>query len=103
MPNQASQPEQQPNPFVAEIQRLKDLLASGFAKADSNFESIKHELSVLHKKVDFLSKKVDLLESTTDEGLEDVGIKLENLTEEITKIGVVTKYDDQFQNLKGFN
>ncbi len=84
-----------------DFKAIKDLLATGLTKVGNNFESIITQINALHKKIDFLTKKVDLLEGTTNVGLEDVGLKLENLTEEITKISVVTRYGEEFDNLKG--
>ena len=58
------------------------------------------EIKLLHQQVDILNKKVDSLKGDTHEGFEDVGLKLENLTEEISKIGKVTNYSEYFENLK---
>lgn len=86
--------------LTLELKDIKDLLATGFTKVSNNFTSIITEINSLHKKVDFLVKKVDLLEGSTNDGLEDVGLKLENLTEEITKISIVTKYSEEYNNLR---
>lgn len=86
-----------------ELLELKELLGTGFKKVDSNFDSIKKEIDSLHIKVDVLNKKVDALEGSTTDGLEDVGLKLENLTEEITKISAVTNYDQEFRNMQGLS
>ena len=86
-----------------EIIEVKELIGKGFQKVANNFDVIKKGIDSLHFKVDLLNKKVDSLEGSTSEGLEDVGLKLENLSEEISKINTVTQYDKQFDNLKGFN
>ena len=82
-----------------ELKDIKDLLGTGFTKVSNNFDSIVIQINTLHRKIDFLTKKVDLLEGTTNVGLEDVGLKLENLTDEITKISVVTRFSEEFENL----
>ena len=84
-----------------ELKAIIDTISSGFKKVDSNFESVKKEIDSLHKKVDGLTKKVESLEGDTNEGFGTVGIKLENLSEEISKIGLVTRYKDQLDNLSG--
>lgn len=88
--------EQNFNTLTTEVKDLKTLIANGFKKVDTNFDSIKKEIDLLHAKVELLSKKVDSLDSSTNNGFGEVGLKLENLTEEITKISIVTSYDEQF-------
>lgn len=77
----------------SELRKIKELLTSSFTKMDTNFASIKKELDTLHI-------KVDLLQVKTSDGLDNVGVKIENLTEEIGKINIVTKYGDEYNNLK---
>lgn len=89
--------------LTTELLELKELLGKGFKKVDNNFDSIKKEIDSLHVKVDILNKKVDALEGSTTDGFGEVGLKLENLTEEITKIGQVTNYDEAFKNMQGLN
>lgn len=91
----------------AELKEVKELIGAGFKKVSTNFDSIKKEIDSLHLKVDILGKKFDSLgkkfdslEGNTTEGFEGVGLKLENLTEEISKISMVTRYEDEFNNLK---
>ncbi|MEO7048979.1 MAG: hypothetical protein ABI091_26990 [Ferruginibacter sp.] len=83
-----------------ELVEIKELIGTGFKKVSNNFDSIKKEIDSLHLEVAFISKKIDLLKGETHSGLGDVGIKLENLTEEISKISIVTKYDEEYRNLK---
>jgi predicted nucleic acid-binding Zn-ribbon protein len=83
-----------------ELKEIKELIGTGSKKVATNFDSIKKEIDSLHGKVDILNKKVDRLEGNTTDGFEDVGLKLENLTEEISKTSMVTKYDEEFNNLK---
>ena len=47
--------------------------------------------------------KVDELKGDTHEGFIDVGVKLENLTGEIGKMGKVTNYSAHFNNLNSIN
>jgi chromosome segregation ATPase len=89
--------------LTKEMLELKELIGTGFTKVSNNFSSIKKEIDSLHAKVDILNKKVDSLEGSTTDGFGEVGLKLENLTEEISKISVVTKYDEEFKNLQGLN
>ncbi len=83
-----------------ELKEIKELIGAGFVKVVNNFDSIKEEIDLLHSKVDSLNKKVDLLEGNTKDGLEDVGLKLENLSDEISKISKVTGYDEVYDNMK---
>jgi SMC interacting uncharacterized protein involved in chromosome segregation len=85
----------------SELQEVVHSISSGFVKVNHNFESVKTEIDSLHKKVDSLTKKVESLEGETNEGFGTVGIKLENLSEEISNIGLVTRYKDQLENLGG--
>lgn len=95
--------EQNFNALSNDVKDLKTLIANGFKKVDANFDSVKKEIDILHAKVELLSKKLDSLDSTTNNGFGEVGLKLENLTDEITKISIVTSYDEQFKNMKGLN
>ena len=62
---------------------------------------IKKEIDLLHSKVELLTAKVNTLNSNTNDGFGEVGLKLVDLTEEISKISVVTSYDEQYKNMKG--
>lgn len=87
----------------AEIKAVGQAITAGFKKTDTNFEHIVKEIASIHRDLDRLNKKVDDLKGDTHDGFEDVGMKLENLTDEIVKIGKVTGYDETFENLKGLN
>ncbi len=89
--------------LTKEIGDLKDLIGSGFLKVTNNFDTVKKEIDSLHKKVDFLHKKVDALEGSTTDGFDGVGVKLDSLSDEISKIGIITKYTEEYNNLKGLN
>jgi archaellum component FlaC len=84
-----------------ELIDLKNLIVASFKKVDANFGIIGKNLSAIEKKINELKFKVDSLDTTTSTGLNEVGTKIESLTEEITKIGAVTKYDEMFKNQKG--
>jgi hypothetical protein len=86
--------------IAGDLKVVKDAIAAGFTKVDTNFAVVGREIKHLHHQVDILNKKVDSLKGDTHEGFEDVGLKLENLTEEISKIGKVTHYSEYFENLK---
>jgi predicted nucleic acid-binding Zn-ribbon protein len=86
-----------------ELVELKELIASSFKKVDSNFTIVTGKLLVLERKVGELTYKIDNLDGSTSKGFNDVGGKIETLTEEIQKISVVTKYDEMFKNQKGLN
>ena len=75
---------------------IKELLSTSFTKVNGNFVSIKKELDILHIKVDLLNAK-------TSDGLDNVGVKIENLTEEIGKINKVTNYEGIINNLNSIN
>lgn len=84
-----------------EVVEIKELIRAGFTKVANNFTSIKNEIDTLHNKVDSLNIKINALKGDTNTGFGEVGLKLENLTDEISKIGIVTNYDKQYQNFKG--
>jgi archaellum component FlaC len=71
--------------LLSEITSLKESVASGFKKVESNFEN--------------LSKKVDDLSSGTTHSLGRVDVKLDSLSDEIKKIGAVTRYESEYENL----
>ena len=82
------------------IELLEEVLAAGFKKVDTNFESLSKEIRHIHVQIEVLNKKVDLLRGDTSEGFGDVGSKLENLSQEISKIGQVTNYKAEYSNLQ---
>ena len=86
-----------------ELILIKGLISSGFTKIDNNFANVKREIDQIKLDLMQLHKKVDELKSDTSDGLGNVVIKIENLTEEITQINIVTSYGDQFENLNGLN
>lgn len=83
-----------------EVTGIRELLISGFKKVDINFESITKEVFIVNKKIEIVNKNVEMLKGSTTEGFDNVGMKLENLTDEISKIGEVTQYDQLYNNLK---
>ncbi len=87
----------------SEFASLKELIATGFQKAENNFSALKQDVDVTHKKLEALTKAVEELGNNTTVGLDDVGVKIESLTEEIQKIGTVTDYSAQFDNLKSIS
>lgn len=74
-----------------EIKEIKDLIAAGYKSANNNFESLNKELAILHK-------KIDSLKGDTGKGFDSVGVQLETLTNEISKIDSVTRYGEEFKN-----
>ena len=86
-----------------EMVSLKELIAGGFKKVDTNFSIVGNRLSTLEKKINELNFKIENLDSNTSSGLNEVGTKIESLTEEITKISVVTKYDEMYKNQEGLS
>jgi hypothetical protein len=101
MENKIENLEKNLTALTKEMIELKELIGTGFTKVDNNFASTKKEIDSLHNKVDILNKKVDALEGSTTDGFDEVGLKLENLTDEISKISVVTQYDEVLKNLDG--
>lgn len=91
------------NTLSKELVELKELIASSFKKVDSNFNIVTSKLSTLEKKVGELNYKIDNLDGNTNKGFNDVGGKIETLTEEIQKISEVTKYDEMYKNQKGLS
>jgi archaellum component FlaC len=85
-----------------ELKSLTDLIGTGFTKVDTNFNSIKKEINMLNSKVEVLTQKVDMLKGSTNDGFDTVGFQLVDLKEEISKISVVTNYEEQFNDLKNF-
>jgi uncharacterized coiled-coil DUF342 family protein len=86
-----------------DISEIKELIGSGFKKTDNNFDSIKKEMDGLTIKTESIKKSLELLRGSTDDGFGTVGLKLENLSDEISKIGIVTRYEEQFKHLKTLN
>jgi len=68
-----------------ELKALKDSIGSGFGKVEGNFEVI--------------SQKIDDLGGSTDKNFKGVNSQLQTLQEEISKIGTVTQYGEQYNNL----
>ena len=87
----------------SDLTEIRDVITSGFKKMDFNFDLIGKEFKLVHSRIDQLNFKVDELKGDTHEGFIDVGVKLENLTGEICKIGKVTDYSDYFNNLNSIN
>ena len=85
-----------------ELSTLRDLIKGGFQKVENNFDVVKKDVESIHKKIEALTKRVEALDTTTSDGLSDVGMKIESLTDEITKIGAVTSYDELYKNMEGF-
>lgn len=90
-----------------EINALSKHILTGFTKVENNFETIRKELNQLNSRYDNIGSSVDeikktlqSLEGATNEGFVTVEFKLETLTDEISKIGAVTNYDDHFTNMK---
>ncbi len=86
-----------------ELKSLGEVISHGFVKANSNFESIEREVGSIRRELERLNCKVDQLKGETNDGFGVVGMKLETLTEEITKIGKVTGYEDAIKNAEGLN
>lgn len=86
-----------------ELVALKELIATVLTKVDTNFGVVEKKLSTLEKKINELNFKIDNLDVNTVSGFNEVGNKIESLTEEITKIGTVTGYDEMYKNQKGLN
>lgn len=99
--------------LVSEMNTLKESVASGFKKVESNFEKVEDNFKNLSKKVDELSSGVDQLRSGLGQlssGVDDlssgttnnfgkVDVKLDSLADEIKKIGEVTRYESEYENL----
>lgn len=89
--------------FSGEIRSLGEIISAGFTKVNHNFDAVSKHIKTLSTQCEMLNTKLDQLKGDTTDGLEDVGTKLESLTEEIKKIGAVAGYDQQMTNLKGLN
>lgn len=84
-----------------EFLEIKNLTVSVLNKIDLNFQVLDSKLEGLEKNLADLTHKVDNLDSHTSTGLNDVGTKIESLTDEISKISKVTGYEDLFLNESG--
>jgi hypothetical protein len=91
------------NLLSEELKAIRESVSAGFVKVNANFTVISNRLISLEKQVRELNFKVDNLDGSTSKGLSEVGNKIESLTDEISKISAVTKYDEEFKNLQGFN
>lgn len=85
------------------LDNLHEQMVAGFKLVDTNFELVSKEFRLVHSQLSHLNKKVDILRGDTNVGFEDVGIKLGNIHNEISKIGKVTNYSDYFNNLNSIN
>lgn len=95
--------EQKVIALTTELNSLRVLISAGLQKVENNFEILHNDTRLIHKRLEVLTKEVENLGSSTNDGFDDVGTKIESLTEEISKIGEVTSYKDQFKNMKGIN
>src|SRR3979409_905933 len=86
--------------LATELKTLSNAVSTGFTKVNGNFESVSRSLKHVHDQMEQLTKKVNSLKGDTNDGFQDVGMKLETLTEEIAKIGTVTNYVEHYSNLK---
>ncbi|WP_127128376.1 hypothetical protein [Pseudoflavitalea rhizosphaerae] len=93
--------EEKKTELIDSLKTILSVVGNGFTKVDHNFKTIKEQVDTLNSKVESLHNKLEELRGTTTHGLGDVGIKIEGLTEEISKINLVTQYGEQFENLKG--
>ncbi|MGB8191331.1 MAG: hypothetical protein WCF67_05395 [Chitinophagaceae bacterium] len=86
--------------IASDLKSLSQLVAAGFTKVDTNFTTVQKDLKLLHQQVESLNNKVESLKGDTVGGFQDVGVKIENLKDEIVKIGEVTSYNDLYNNMK---
>ena len=86
--------------LTLEVKNIGDLVVKGFTKIDINFDAIGKEIKQIHFQVNVLNKKIDDLKGDTNINFDEVDSKLENLTEEISKIGKVINYEEYFKNVQ---
>ena len=86
--------------LTLEVKNIGDLVVKGFTKIDTNFDAIGKEIKQIHFQVNVLNKKIDDLKGDTNINFDEVDSKLENLTEEISKIGKVINYEEYFKNVQ---
>ena len=86
--------------LTLEVKNIGDLVVKGFTKIDINFDAIGKEIKQIHFQINVLNKKIDDLKGDTNINFDEVDSKLENLTEEISKIGKVINYDEYFKNVQ---
>lgn len=103
MEDKLAQLEQSVKALNTELKELGEAISQGFSKTNSNFDNVSKQLLNLRQQLDLANKSIDYLKGETSEGFNEVGVKLETLTDEINKIGKVTGYDGMLENLKGFN
>ena len=85
--------------LTLEVKNIGDLVVKGFTKIDTNFDAIGKEIKQIHFQINVLNKKIDDLKGDTNINFDEVDSKLENLTEEISKIGKVINYEEYFKNV----
>lgn len=102
------------NNLTLEVKNIGDLVVKGFTKIDTNFDAIGKEIKHIHSQINVMNKKIDelkggidvlkggidVLKGDTNISFGEVDSKLENLTEEISKIGKVINYEEYFKNVQ---
>ena len=84
----------------AELSEFKELMHSALKKIDANFELVEKQIYNLTVQFKVLNGTVENLKGSTTSGFDDVSVKIGSLTDEISKIGTVTRYDAYYKNLK---
>jgi len=82
--------------IITSTNATRNSISVGFTKIDDNFQRLDAEISGLHNKIDQLS-------GNTDAHLDEVKMTLVSIKEEISKIDIVTNYDQLVSNMKLVN
>lgn len=100
-----------------DIKELELKLSAFIKSTEDNFKSlvdivtvIDHNVKKLDKrttdmeiKLELLERKVDLLHNDTSSGFGSVDNKLEDITDKLDQINIVTRFEDEYKNLKHLN
>lgn len=86
-----------------EFSTLVQLVVSSLNKINGNFEFLNKKIDAIEGNIEEIKKSVKDLQGATSDGFVDVGGKLENLSDEISKIGKVTNYQAEWVNLKAIS
>ncbi|MDB5006532.1 MAG: hypothetical protein JWP45_925 [Mucilaginibacter sp.] len=86
--------------LIADIRGTRSSISAGFEKIDNNFINIDKKFKKVDDDLILLRHAVDALSGQTDDDFKKVHVKLVSIKDEISKISSVTRYEEEYNNLK---
>lgn len=86
--------------LIENTRSVHSAISDGLNKANGNFDKITTHLGKIDAELKVLSAKIDQLDGSTALGLDNVNVTLEDLKVEVSKINEVTRYTEEYANLK---